>query len=122
MVHGGIAMIALLVLGALAPLHLQRSWRAGRNRLSGSAVVAANAMLIVTAFALYYAGSDAVRVVAADIHIAAGLGLPVLIVTHIVLGRRTHAFARQAGQVRAGPLTPRPLLRPVTFSEDRESP
>ena len=72
----------------------------------------------VTAFALYYAGSDAVRVVAADIHIAAGLGLPVLIVTHIVLGRRTHAFARQA---RVGPLTPRPLLRPVTFSEDRES-
>jgi hypothetical protein len=118
MLHGGIAMIALVLFGALMPLHLQRSWRAGRNRATGSIMVAINAILVVTAFALYYAGSDLLRVVVADIHIAAGLGLPALIVTHIVLGRRSRELA--------GPLRGHPMevarLRPVTFSEDRESP
>jgi len=31
MVHGGAAMATLLLLGALVPLHVQRSWRAGRT-------------------------------------------------------------------------------------------
>jgi hypothetical protein len=110
MLHGGCAMIALVLLGALIPVHFQRSWRAGRNRISGSIMMAVNASLIVTAFALYYAGSDALRTFAADIHIAVGLGLPAVIITHIALGRRMRA------------LTVRPLLQPVTFSEDRGSP
>jgi cytochrome c biogenesis protein CcdA len=61
MVHGGAAMITLLLLGALIPIHLLRSWRAAKNRISGSVMVAFNAVLIVTAFGLYYLGSEAVR-------------------------------------------------------------
>jgi hypothetical protein len=115
MFHGGIAMIALLLLGALMPLHLQRSWRAGRNRTTGTIMVAINAILILTAFGLYYAGSDALRVIAADVHIAAGLGLPALIVTHIVLGRRSREFA---GQLRGRPPAVARSLRPAISSED----
>jgi hypothetical protein len=117
MLHGGFAMIALVLFGALMPLHLQRSWRAGRNRVTGTLMVAINAILILTAFALYYAGSDAVRIVVADIHIVAGLALPALIVTHVVLGRRSREFS---GQLRSRPLGVA-RLRPVTFSEDRGS-
>src|SRR5258708_13919345 len=61
MVHGGAAMITLLLLGALIPLHLLRSWRAAKNRVSGSVIVAFNAVLIVTAFGFYYLGSESVR-------------------------------------------------------------
>jgi hypothetical protein len=115
MLHGMTAMIALLLLGAMIPLHIQRSWRAGKNRITGSIMMATNAVLVVTASGLYYAGSDQLRTFVANVHIAAGLAVPILIVTHIVLGRRTRTSIRQA--------YPRPVeisaaLHPVTFSED----
>jgi hypothetical protein len=105
-------MIALMLLGALIPVHLKRSWRAGRNRITGAAMAATNAILVVTAFGLYYAGSDDLRMWVADIHIAVGLSLPALIVSHIVLGRR--------GAVRCAPAQPHvaAALRPAIFSKD----
>jgi cytochrome c biogenesis protein CcdA len=88
MVHGGAAMITLLLLGALIPLHLLRSWRAGKNRVSGSVMAAFNAVLIVTAFGLYYLGSETVRPWMSWIHIAAGVLVALSFPVHIVLGRR----------------------------------
>jgi hypothetical protein len=56
MLHGGTAMITLLLLGALIPVHLIRAWRRQKNRVSGSLIATFNAVLIVTAFGLYYLG------------------------------------------------------------------
>jgi hypothetical protein len=89
MVHGGTAMVALLLLGALYPLHIRLGWRSGRNRLTGPAMVAFNAILIVTAFGLYYSGSDTVRPWMSDVHIILGFALPALLLLHILLGRRS---------------------------------
>src|SRR6516225_10789613 len=69
MVHGGAAMAMLMVLGALFPLHVRRGWRARKNRLSGSAMVTLNGLLIATAFGLYYSGSDLMRPWISDAHI-----------------------------------------------------
>lgn len=88
MVHGGTAMLALLLLGALVPLHVQRSWRSGKNLISGSAMAAFNAVLIVTAFGLYYLGSEAVRPWMSWIHLSAGFLLAAMFPLHIWLGRR----------------------------------
>jgi hypothetical protein len=88
MVHGGAAMVTLLLLGALFPIHIARLWRGRFNRISGSIMVICNAVLIVTAFGLYYLGAETLRPWASDLHIAAGLALPVLIGFHIWLGRR----------------------------------
>jgi hypothetical protein len=89
MVHGGVAMVTLLLLGALFPLHIRLGWRSGRNRLTGPAMMAFNAVLIVTAFGLYYSGSDAVRPWMSDIHIVLGFAVPALFVLHVLLGRRS---------------------------------
>lgn len=89
MLHGGAAMGVQLLLGALAPLHLQRAWRARRNRVAGSIIVAVNAVLIASAFGLYYLGSEALRPWISDVHIAAGLALPLLLAIHVWLGRRS---------------------------------
>jgi hypothetical protein len=89
MVHGGVAMITLLLLGALFPLHIRFGWRSRRNRITGPAMVAFNTVLIVTAFGLYYSGSDMVRPWMSEVHIALGFALPVLFVVHILLGRRS---------------------------------
>ncbi len=88
MVHGGAAMLALMMIGALIPLHLLRSWRAKKNRVTGSVMATFNAVLIVTAFGLYYLGPEAVRPWISWIHIGAGLLLALMFPLHIVLGRR----------------------------------
>jgi cytochrome c biogenesis protein CcdA len=88
MVHGGAAMVTLLLLGALIPVHVLRAWRSLKNRLSGSAMVTFNAVLIVTAFGLYYLGSETLRPWMSWIHIAAGFSLALLFPLHIYRGRR----------------------------------
>jgi hypothetical protein len=88
MLHGGVAMLTLMMLGALIPLHFLRAWRAGKNRISGSVMATLNAVLIATAFGLYYLGSEAVRPWMSWIHICAGLVLVLMFPLHIVLGRR----------------------------------
>jgi predicted small integral membrane protein len=89
MIHGGAAMLMLMLYGALVPLHIARSWRARRNRVTGTAMATFNAVLIVTSFGLYYAGSEVFRPWMSGVHIAVGLALPVLIALHVVLGRRS---------------------------------
>ena len=88
MVHGGAAMVTLLLLGALLPIHIARAWRGRLNRVSGAIMIACNAVLIVTAFGLYYLGVETLHPWASDAHIAAGFALPLLLSFHIWLGRR----------------------------------
>ena len=93
MVHGGVAMVTLLLIGALFPLHVRLGWRSRRNRLTGPAMLTFNAVLIVTAFGLYYSGSDTVRPWMSDVHIVLGFALPLLFVLHVLLGRRSRPKA-----------------------------
>lgn len=88
MVHGGVAMAMLLFLGALGPLHVGKSWRARKNRFTGAFMVAINAVLVFTAFGLYYSGSHDLRSWTSDLHIVFGFALPASMFVHIVIGRR----------------------------------
>src|SRR5664279_3720205 len=54
MLHGGTAMLTLMLLGALVPVHIGRAWRARKNRATGIIMTVCNAVLIATAFGLYY--------------------------------------------------------------------
>jgi len=91
MIHGGASMATLVVLGALFPLHMRLGWRANRNRVSGSLMVTITGLLIVTAFGLYYSGSDVLRASTSYLHIGVGLALPILVVVHVLRGRRSRA-------------------------------
>jgi hypothetical protein len=89
MTHGGSAMITLMMLGALIPLHMRYGWRARRNLSTGIAMATVGVVLIVTAFGLYYFGVEGARAVASDVHTWLGVASPVLLVAHIWWGRRT---------------------------------
>lgn len=88
-VHGFAAMVFLGILGAVIALHVAASWRKRRNRWSGTFVGVLAGLLAVTAYGLYYAGSDTLRGTISDIHLAAGILLALLLVTHIAIGRMT---------------------------------
>ena len=89
MIHGGTAMVTLVLLGALIPIHMRRAWRSRKNRVTGTVMMTFNILLIATAFGLYYAGSDMLRPWISDLHIAVGLFLPPLILVHVAVGRRS---------------------------------
>jgi cation transport ATPase len=95
-VHGGVAMIALILIGALLPMHVRLAWRLRKNRVTGTLMLTISAVLVATSFALYYAGAEGLRAWASDLHTAAGLLLPVLVTMHAVLGRRAMRRAWQA--------------------------
>jgi hypothetical protein len=88
MAHGGAAMVTLLLLGALIPVHVLRSWRSGKNLITGSVMITLNTLLIVTAFGLYYLGSETERPWMSWIHTVVGFSVPALFVLHIFLGGR----------------------------------
>jgi cation transport ATPase len=93
--HGGAAMAMLVLLGALLPLHVRVGWRRRRNRGSGALMLAANAILVATAFGLYYEGSDALRHWTSELHIALGFALPLAVVGHVLRGRRGRTANRE---------------------------
>ena len=95
-IHGAAAMAILVLIGMLVSGHVRFAWRAGRNRANGSVFLSAFAVLTVTGYGLYYAGGERLRAWTSWIHLAVGLALPILLLIHIFLGRRT----RPSGQSR----------------------
>jgi hypothetical protein len=88
MVHGGAAMLTLMLLGALFPVHVGRAWRAKKNCATGIVMLAFNGVLIASAFGLYYLGSEILKPWASDLHIAFGLAMPLLFLAHVKTGRK----------------------------------
>jgi hypothetical protein len=88
-IHGAAAMAILVLIGILLNAHVKFAWRAGRNRINGSIFVGAFALLTVTGYELYYAGGEKLRAWTSWIHLLAGLTLPILLLIHVLLGRRT---------------------------------
>ena len=85
-VHGAAAMLSLLMLGTLIPLHIKRAWHARKNRLSGALMIAWFGILTITGYGLYYSGGEAMRQWTSWIHLAVGGLLVPLIVWHVLVG------------------------------------
>ena len=93
-VHGAAAMAALVLLGTLVPLHMQRGWQADRNRRNGLMLIVVNGVLILTGYGLYYAGGERWRAASQWTHNVVGGLVPLLIVWHIRAGRCTRPRRR----------------------------
>lgn len=89
--HGAAAMAILVLIGMLLTGHVRFAWRARRNRGNGSLFLTAFAVLTVTGYGLYYAGGESLRAWTSWIHLGVGLALPLLLIFHIWLGKRTRA-------------------------------
>jgi hypothetical protein len=86
--HGAAAMLGLLALGSLVPMHVQRAWQQRKNRVSGLVTSAASLVLLVSGYLLYYFATENSRPWIGALHWGVGLaGLPVLI-WHVLAGLR----------------------------------
>ena len=90
-VHGGAAMVFLVLVGTVLPNHVVRAWKNQRNRISGSVFLAAIGVMMVTGYGLYYFSGELLRVVTQWVHLVLGLLEPFLFVMHLVFGRRTRS-------------------------------
>ncbi len=95
-IHSAAAMAILVLIGMLLSGHVRFAWRADRNRANGSIFLSAFAVLTITGYGLYYAGSERLRAWTSWLHLVVGLALPILLLIHIFLGKRT----RPSGQPR----------------------
>lgn len=87
-VHGSSAMPMLWLTGVIWTAHIKRGWRQKNNRKSGLVLAIALIALTVSAAALYYLADEQLRSSTSTLHWLLGLALPVLLIIHIVIGRR----------------------------------
>lgn len=86
--HGGLAMAVLVLVGMLLAGHVLPAWRRRLNRGSGGLMLGAMAVLTLTGYLLYYAGSPSLRDAVSVLHWGLGLAVPVLLVLHMARGGR----------------------------------
>jgi magnesium-transporting ATPase (P-type) len=93
-IHGAAAMAMLVLVGMLLTGHVRFAWRARRNRGNGSLFLGVFGVLTITGYGLYYAGAETLRAWTSWVHLAVGLALPLLLILHIWLGKRTRPAAQ----------------------------
>ena len=93
--HGAAAMLVLVVLGSLLPVHVRRGWHQRRNLLAGTILGAVGLLLIASGYALYYFGGEELRPWISAFHWILGLGTLPLLIWHIVRGRRASSSKLQ---------------------------
>jgi hypothetical protein len=86
--HGAAAMLMLVVLGSLLPIHVRRGWHQRRNLLGGAILAALALLLIGSGYALYYFGGEEARAWVSALHWVLGLAAPPLLVWHIWRGHQ----------------------------------
>ncbi|HEY0267720.1 MAG TPA: hypothetical protein VGC12_00645 [Methyloradius sp.] len=93
--HGAGSFIATMIFGSIAVQHLILGWKMQRNRISGITLFSVFAILILTAFLLYY-GSEELHDYVRWVHIIIGLASFVVLPLHIYLGRRNRTKTASA--------------------------
>lgn len=89
--HGALALLACFFIGSLLHLHMRRAHRAHRNRSSGWSMLTLLASLVFSAYGLSYLASESNRMLWSNLHWILGLLLPVLLLVHILIGRKRPA-------------------------------
>lgn len=84
--HGFAAFGMLMAYGALIANHVPMSWKTGRLRGIGLALVSALTLQVLTAYGLYYVADHQMRTVTSAMHTLVGGLLPFILALHIWRG------------------------------------
>jgi len=81
-IHGGIAMLSLIAVGAWLPMHVVPRFRRGSGLVTGASQLGLLAVLAVSGFGLYYLADELTRPAWSVVHWIAGLLLALLLLVH----------------------------------------
>ncbi len=93
--HGATAMVVLVLLGTLLPLHVKFAWRAGRNLRTGLSLLGLFGFLVLTGYGLYYTGGERLRSWISAAHLWVGLALPPIMFLHVWRGKKMRSSAER---------------------------
>ena len=96
--HGAIAMVASIAYGGVVFAHVPRAWAVKRNRWTGLLVASVLAVLMVTAWLLYYASSEDVHAIASLCHWIVGVAVALVLPLHVVMGRGARRLEARAAE------------------------
>jgi len=82
-VHGGAAMLALVLLGTLIVHHIPAGWGSFKNRWSGVLLLITLGWLVASGYLLYYSGSEPLRSFASQSHLWVGVAGCVVVALHL---------------------------------------
>jgi hypothetical protein len=80
--------LALWGFGMIWSAHIVPGWHARRRRWSGGTAFAVLAALVASGYLIYYVTDDTWHERIALVHWIVGLGLPLVVVLHVMRGRR----------------------------------
>lgn len=86
--HVGLAFLVAALFGSLWRAHMRAGWKRRRNRLSGSLMAGTLIVLAASGLGVFYFGDEDLSFAASLVHAGLGLGIPLLLITHIVAARR----------------------------------
>ncbi|WP_411826413.1 hypothetical protein [Luteolibacter sp. AS25] len=87
-IHGAAAFLMMIFYGYLLASHMPAGLKAKRERVLGLSLVAAQGVMILTAYLLYYSAGEKFREVVGYAHLIVGVTFPFLLLAHVVSGRR----------------------------------
>lgn len=87
-IHGAVAFAMMISYGALLTSHLPAGWKRGRGKKLGLSLITLVAVQILSAYSLYYMTDEVVRGYIVYLHLVSGGLLPVVLSTHVILGRK----------------------------------
>ncbi len=93
--HGAAAVLVLVLVGTLLPMHVKFAWRAGRNLRTGLSLLGLFLFLSLTGYGLYYLGDERWRGWTSSAHLWVGLALPPIMILHVWRGKKTRPGRRR---------------------------
>ena len=81
-IHGGVAMLSLVAIGAWLPMHVVPRLRRSTGLVTGVSQLGLLAVLAVSGFGLYYLADESSRPAWSVVHWIAGLVLAALLLVH----------------------------------------
>jgi hypothetical protein len=96
--HGAAAMLSLIVIGSMLPVHVRRAWELRKNIVTGLATAGVLGVLVLTGYALYYFAGGSRAVISAA-HWIVGLALPIVIAWHAWRGQLKRKSSEERNDV-----------------------
>lgn len=85
--HGGAAFFMMITYGYLLASHAPAGLQSKRERGLGISLLSVQALLIISAYYLYYGADADRRILVAWTHFSLGVAFPFIVILHIFIGR-----------------------------------